>query len=83
MKQTMYWSFLHEKTREVDDRYALKQSTGHNFESSANRVKKASTVSSGRVVLVATVKVKTIGLLRGVYNGASPGLTMMRSVLAK
>ena len=59
MKQTIYWSFLHEKTREVDDRYALKQSTGHNFESSANRVKKASTVSSGRVVLVATVNVKT------------------------
>ena len=59
MKQTIYWSFRPEKRRKVDDRQVLKQSTGHNFESSVNRVKKASTVSSGRVVLVATVNVKT------------------------
>ena len=59
MKQTIYWIFWPEKRRQVDDRQVLKQSTGHNFESSVNRVKKASTVSSGRMVLVATVKVKT------------------------
>ena len=47
------------RRREVDDRYVLNNSTGHKFESSGNRVKKASTVSSGRVVLFATVKVKT------------------------
>ena len=54
-----FWASDKFRRREVDDRYVLKHSTGHNFESSGNRVKKASTVSSRRVVLVATVKVKT------------------------